>query len=113
MSKKTPNQIIHPPKLFIGCGFLMLVCIKVGTWLPPYAQPLEGAAFILMGGMIFYAISLLPYDWLEKANEGVIPFYKIPKGGKHIKGFVIAFAAVLVLMGAVRIALWGVGQLNL
>jgi hypothetical protein len=50
---------------------------------------------------------------LEKANEGVIPFYKIPKGGKHIKGFVIAFAAVLVLIGAVRIALWGVGQLNL
>lgn len=113
MSKNTPNQIIHPPKLFIGCGFLTLVCIKAGKWLPLYEQLLQGAAFILMGGMIFYTMSLLPHDWLEKANDGVVPFRKIPKGGKHIKGFVIAFAVVSLVVGAAMIALWGIEQLNL
>jgi hypothetical protein len=113
MAKRIPNQVIRPPKLFLIWLFLAVACIKVGRWVPAYAQPLEGAALGLMGVTLIYAKNLLPHDWRDKANEGVNPFYKIPKGGKHVKGFVVALALALMVAGAVSIATWAIKQLNL
>jgi hypothetical protein len=112
MGKKYPNQIIRPPKLLLVCGYSTVACIAASRWFPAFAQPLEGTAFVLMGITIAYAMKLLPDNWREKTNDGVDPFYRIPKGGKHIKGFVAVSVFVLVMMGAVMIASWLIKQLG-
>lgn len=93
INKKKPNQVIRPPNLVEIGAEVGLACFTASRFLPWHTLLFQGIGIILYGLIGGYLIYALPKNWLKKANENVEPFYRFPKGGKHVR---LYFAALVV-----------------
>ena len=82
----------------------LFVLIQVARFRPEY-EPLCTALSMVFGGVLtVYWTLTVPVGTVDRINEEESnPLYRIPKGGPHVRKYVLVIGVIVLIMGLVHL----------